>query len=69
MGFTVIKKDLFDIKFEFRPGKGEDYLFCQEARKLGKNIILVPSVKCGHLRTIEVNEEFIKRNRANPIQN
>lgn len=61
MGFTLIKKELFDIKFEFRPNLGEDHLFCQEARKLGHKIILEPKVKCGHLRTIPLDEEIIRK--------
>ncbi len=61
MGFTLIKKELFDLRFEFRPGQGEDHLFCKEVRRLGHKIILDPTVKCGHLRTIEINEEIINR--------
>ncbi len=61
MGFTLITKDLFDIKFEFQPGKGEDHLFCKEAQKLGAKAILEPAVKCGHLRTIAIDEEIIKK--------
>jgi hypothetical protein len=61
MGFTLITKDLFDIKFEFRPGKGEDYLFCTEAQKQGAKIILDPQVRCGHLRTIALDEDIIRK--------
>lgn len=61
MGFTLIDKSLFDVKFEFRPGQGEDHLFCKEARTRGAKIILEPSIKCGHLRTIELNEEIINK--------
>lgn len=61
MGFTLIDKDLFDIKFEFRPLKGEDHLFCEEARKRGCKIILEPSVKCGHLRLIPLDEDSVKK--------
>lgn len=60
MGFTLIKKELFDIKFEFRPNLGEDHLFCKEAREKGYKIILEPSVKCGHLRTIALDEQSTK---------
>ena len=61
MGFTLITKDLFDIEFEFQPGKGEDHLFCKEAQKRGAKAILEPSVKCGHLRTIALDEDIIKK--------
>lgn len=61
MGFTLIDKALFDIKFEFRPLLGEDHLFCKEAAKLGHKIILEPGVKCGHLRTIALDEELVAR--------
>lgn len=60
MGFTLIKKELFDIKFEFRPLLGEDHLFCKEARARGAKIILEPSIKCGHLRTIPLDENLTK---------
>lgn len=61
MGFTLITKDLFDLRFRFEPGKGEDHLFCQEARKLGKKLILDPTVKCGHIRTIVLTEEIANK--------
>ena len=61
MGFTLIKKELFDIKFEFRPLLGEDHLFCKQAGSMGFKIILEPSVKCGHLRTIPIDEEIAKK--------
>lgn len=63
MGFTLIKKELFDLRFVFKPAQGEDHLFCKEARSLSHKIILDPTVKCGHLRTIEINEDIIKRLR------
>lgn len=62
MGFTMIDKSLFDIRFEFRPMLGEDHLFCKEARARGNKIILEPSIKCGHMRTVIIEEEFVKRN-------
>ncbi len=61
MGFTMITKHLFNIKFEFQQGKGEDHLFCKEAVNMGAKIILEPNVKCGHLRTCIVDEDFIKK--------
>lgn len=61
MGFTLITKELFDIKFEFRPLQGEDHLFCKEATKLGHKVILDPRVKCGHLRLIALDEEILKK--------
>lgn len=61
MGFTLIMRDLFDIKFAFSDGLGEDFYFCREAKKLGTNIVLDPRVQCGHLRMFEVNESLIKK--------
>ncbi len=61
MGFTMIDKSLFDLRFEFRPGKGEDHLFCKEAREKGHKIILDAFVKCGHLRTIVLTEELVNK--------
>lgn len=61
MGFTLINKRLFDLKFRFEEGKGEDSLFCTDARAKGYRIILDPMVKLGHLRTIELNEEVVKK--------
>ncbi len=61
MGFTIIDKSLFDLRFEFRPLLGEDHLFCKEARSKGHKIILEPGVKCGHLRTIALDEDMVNR--------
>ena len=60
MGFTLIHKNLFHIKFEFRPNQGEDYLFCKQVKELESKIILVPDVRCGHLRTIALDETMVK---------
>lgn len=69
MGFTLIKKDAFGINFEFikRSGRiwGEDTVFCFRARERGMKVILDPDVKCGHLRMIQVNEDYIKRLHLN----
>lgn len=54
MGMVVIKKDLFDIQFEFKKGHGEDYLFCEEVRKKDYSIVLNTDVVCGHLRTVPI---------------
>ncbi len=65
MGFTVIKKELFGIRFAFetRSGKiyGEDMVFCERAKSYGYKIVLDPSVKCGHLRMIPIDEDFISK--------
>ncbi len=62
MGFCVIKKELFGIKYAFVVHEnkllGEDITFCHRARLKGYKIVLDPTVKLGHLRMIEVNEEY-----------
>ena len=60
MGFTLIMKELFDIKFEFGNGLGEDHSFCRKAALLGHSIVLNPNLRCGHLRMIPVNERLIE---------
>lgn len=64
MGFTVIKKSLFHLSFGFVRHKdrmlGEDVKFCHDAREGGTKIVLDPSVRCGHLRMIEIDEQYIK---------
>ena len=65
MGFTLIKKELFGIRFAFenRNGKiyGEDMVFCEKAKNLGYKVVLDPSVKCGHLRMIPIEENYINK--------
>lgn len=64
MGFTIIKKELFDIKFIFKPNEGEDHLFCKEVRERGEKIILDTNVKCGHIRTLPLYEDGVKALQA-----
>lgn len=66
MGLCVIKSELFGIRYAFVVHNnkllGEDITFCHRARLKGYKIVLDPTVKLGHLRMIEVNEEYIKNN-------
>lgn len=59
MGFTLIKKECFDITFEFGNGIGEDHSFCKKVALLGHSIVLDPNIRCGHLRVIPVDERLI----------
>jgi len=66
-GCVLVKTDvLFDVaaKFQtwFEPmnGFGEDLSFCWRARECGYDILLDPSVSCGHIGHITVNESFYK---------
>jgi glycosyltransferase involved in cell wall biosynthesis len=56
MGFTLIDKSMFEVKFRFENGIGEDYLFCKEAPLVFVN----PNVRCGHLRTIIIDGDSIQ---------
>jgi hypothetical protein len=64
MGFCLIHKDLFPVMFSFTKlnGRllGEDITFCHLAKSKGHKIVLDPRVKIGHLRTLAINEEYIK---------
>lgn len=66
-GCVLVKTDvLFDVaaKFQtwFEPmnGFGEDLSFCWRARECGYDILLDPSISCGHVGHIVVNESFYK---------
>ena len=66
-GCVLVKTDvLFDVaaKFQtwFEPmnGFGEDLSFCWRARECGYDILLDPSISCGHIGHITVNESFYK---------
>lgn len=66
MGFTVITKNAFHISFDWGAlpsGKvmGEDIAFCHRAKEAGLKTIIEPSVRLGHLRTMAIDEEFIKK--------
>ena len=66
-GCVLVKTDvLFDVaaKFQtwFEPmnGFGEDLSFCWRARECGYDVLLDPSITCGHVGHIVVNESFYK---------
>lgn len=66
-GCVLVKTDvLFDVaaKFQtwFEPmnGFGEDLSFCWRARDCGYDVLLDPSITCGHVGHIVVNESFYK---------
>lgn len=66
-GCVLVKTDiLFEVaaKFEnwFEPvnGFGEDLSFCWRARQCGYDILLDPTITCGHVGHIVVNESFYK---------
>ena len=46
--------------FEPMNGFGEDLSFCYRARQCGYDILLDPSISCGHVGHIVVNEDFYK---------
>ena len=46
--------------FEPMNGFGEDLSFCWRARQCGYDILLDPSITCGHIGKIVVNEDFYK---------
>ena len=43
---------------------GEDFWFCQEARKAGYKIFVDTSVPSGHLATIEVTDQMYRFHKA-----
>ena len=66
-GCVLVKTDvLFDVAakfgtwFEPMNGFGEDLSFCWRARECGYDILLDPSITCGHIGHITVNESFYK---------
>lgn len=56
--FDVAAK--FGTWFEPMNGFGEDLSFCWRARQCGYEIVLDPSIQCGHIGHITVNEAFYK---------
>jgi GT2 family glycosyltransferase len=66
MGFTIIKKELFGVSFGFTKHNGrligEDITFCHVARQKGYKIVLDNTIKLGHIRTVAIDEEYIKKN-------
>lgn len=56
--FNVAAK--FGCWFDPMNGFGEDLSFCHRARECGYDILLDPSITCGHVGQIVVNEDFYK---------
>lgn len=66
-GCVLVRTDvLFEVAakyktwFEPMNGFGEDLSFCYRARECGFDILLDPSITCGHVGHIVVNEDFYK---------
>ena len=66
-GCVLIKTDvLFEVAskyqnwFEPMNNFGEDLSFCWRARQCGYDILLDPTISCGHVGQIVVNEDFYK---------
>ena len=66
-GCVMVKTEvLFEVaaryKTWFEPvnGFGEDLSFCWRARQCGYDILLDPTITCGHVGHIVVNEDFYK---------
>ena len=66
-GCVLIKTEvLFDVASKFGTwfdpmnGFGEDLAFCWRARQCGHDILIDPSIQCGHIGHIVVNETFYK---------
>ncbi len=66
-GCVLVKTEvLFEVaaryKTWFEPvnGFGEDLSFCWRARQCGYDVLLDPTVQCGHVGHIVVNEDFYK---------
>ena len=66
-GCVLVRTDvLFEVAakyqtwFEPMNGFGEDLSFCWRARQCGFDILLDPSITCGHVGHIVVNEGFYK---------
>lgn len=66
-GCVLVKTEvLFDVAakfgtwFEPMNGFGEDLSFCWRARECGYDILLDPSITCGHIGHITVTESFYK---------
>lgn len=66
-GCVLIKTEvLFDVAakystwFDPMNGFGEDLSFCWRARQCGYDVLIDPSIQCGHVGHIVVNETFYK---------
>lgn len=66
-GCVLVRTDvLFEVAakyktwFEPMNGFGEDLSFCYRARQCGFDILLDPTITCGHVGHIVVNEDFYK---------
>ena len=66
-GCVLVKTEvLFEVAAKFRTwfepmnGFGEDLSFCYRARECGYDILLDPTIMCGHVGHIVVNEDFYK---------
>lgn len=66
-GCVLVKTEvLFNVAakygcwFDPMNGFGEDLSFCYRARQCGYDILLDPSVSCGHVGQIVVNKDFYK---------
>lgn len=66
-GCVLVRTDvLFEVAakyktwFEPMNGFGEDLSFCYRARECGFDILLDPTITCGHVGHIVVNEDFYK---------
>lgn len=66
-GCVLVRTDvLFEVAakyktwFEPTNGFGEDLSFCYRARECGFDILLDPTITCGHVGHIVVNEDFYK---------
>ena len=64
-GCVLVRTDvLLDVAakyktwFEPMNGFGEDLSFCYRARQCGYDVLLDPSISCGHVGHIVVNEDF-----------
>ena len=66
-GCVLVRTDvLFEVAakyktwFEPMNGFGEDLSFCYRARECGFDVLLDPTITCGHVGHIVVNEDFYK---------
>lgn len=66
-GCVLVRTDvLFEVAakyktwFEPMNGFGEDLSFCYRARQCGFDVLLDPTITCGHVGHIVVNEDFYK---------
>ena len=66
-GCVLVKTEvLFEVAARYRTwfepmnGFGEDLSFCWRARECGYDILLDPTITCGHVGHIVVNEDFYK---------